>query len=227
MRTSFHFILLAAAVIAVPPSVPAQSSRAVRASRPPAPNAAVAKDAVAAEPSLDAVRRATARFRDVRVALAEGYVRDPADLCDTAEMMGRPSALGAMGIHFFRPDLLGITGPPSPKVSGTGTHTDFNQPSILIYEPQQDGSLALVAVENLVFKAAWEQAGHTAPPSYQGVPYDHMFDDPATALDEAHMFEPHYDRHVWLYRDNPNGIFAQFNPKVSCRHHRGGVAHKH
>lgn len=227
MRTSFHFILLAAAVIAVPPSVPAQSSRAVRASRPPAPNAAVAKDAVAAEPSLDAVRRATARFRDVRVALAEGYVRDPANLCDTAEMMGRPSALGAMGIHFFRPDLLGITGPPSPKVSGTGTHTDFNQPSILIYEPQQDGSLALVAVENLVFKAAWEQAGHTAPPSYQGVPYDHMFDDPATAPDEAHMFEPHYDLHVWLYRDNPNGIFAQFNPKVSCRHHRGGVAHKH
>lgn len=227
MRTSFHFILLAAAVIAVPPSALAQSTGAVRASRPPAPNAAAAKDAVAAEPSLDAVRRATARFRDVRVALAEGYVRDPGNLCDTAEMMGRPSALGAMGIHFFRPDLLGITGPPSPKVSGTGTHTDFNQPSILIYEPQKDGSLALVAVENLVFKAAWEQAGHTAPPSYQGVPYDHMFDDPATALDEAHMFEPHYDRHVWLYRDNPNGIFAQFNPKVSCRHHRGGVAHKH
>ena len=39
-----------------------------------------------------------------------------------------------------------------------------------------------------------------------------------TPADEAHMFEPHYDRHVWLYRDNPNGVFAQFNPKVSCEH---------
>ena len=46
-----------------------------------------------------------------------------------------------------------------------------------------------------------------------------MKDDPTTAIDEAHMFEPHYDRHVWLYRDNPNGMFAQFNPKVSCGSH--------
>ena len=35
------------------------------------------------------------------------------------------------------------------------------------------------------------------------------------------MFEPHYDRHVWIYRENPNGVFAPFNPKVSCAHHRG------
>ncbi len=184
----------------------------------PAPNA---------EPSLAAVKKATARFRDVRVALAEGYIRDPGNICDNAEMMGRPAELGAMGIHFFRPDMLGITAPPSPKVNGTGTHTDFNKPSILIYEPQQDGSLALVAVENLVFIKAWEQAGHTAPPSYQGVPWDRMEDNPATAIDEAHMFEPHYDRHVWLYRDNPKGIFAQFNPNVSCRYHtqQGGHAH--
>ena len=49
-------------------------------------------------------------------------------------------------------------------------------------------------------------------------PFDRMEDDPATPADEAHMFEPHYDLHVWLYRDNPNGLFAQFNPKVSCAH---------
>jgi hypothetical protein len=40
------------------------------------------------------------------------------------------------------------------------------------------------------------------------------------------MFEPHYDRHVWLYRENPNGVFAQFNPRVSCQHHKG-ESHKH
>lgn len=179
------------------------------------------------EPSLAAIRAQTERFRDVKVALAEGYLRDPLDLCDTAEMMGRPAELGAMGIHFFRPDLLGIVAPPDPRVDGTGVHTDFLNPSILIYEPQADGSLELVAVENLVFARAWKGAGHDAPPSFHGVPYDTMADDPRTTVDEAHLFEPHYDRHVWIYRTNPNGIFAPFNPAVTCEHHRNGRAHHH
>ena len=178
------------------------------------------------EPTLAEVRQLTERFRDVTVALAEGYIRDPFNLCDTAEMMGRPASLGAMGIHYFRPDLLGITAPPSPRVNGAGTHTDFRKPSILIYEPQADGSLQLVAVENLVFAAAWRAAGHTEPPSFHGVKWDSMSDDPNTTLDEAHMFEPHFDRHVWLYRENPNGVFAQFNPTVSCAYHRGPTTHK-
>src|SRR3954469_19873161 len=72
----------------------------------------------ASEPDLAAVRAATTRFRDVKVALAEGYVRDPMNMCDAAEMMGKPAKLGVMGIHFFRPDLLGITAPPSPRVNG-------------------------------------------------------------------------------------------------------------
>ena len=176
------------------------------------------------EPTLAEVRAATERFRDVEVALAEGYVRDPFDLCDTAAMMGRPESLGAMGVHYVRPDLLGIT-TPSPRVDGVGTHTDFLQPSILIYEPQADGSLALVAVENLVFARSWRATGQSAPPTFHGVPYDTMTDDPATETDEAHMFEPHFDRHVWIYRDNPNGVFAPFNPAVTCAHHRGATDH--
>jgi hypothetical protein len=177
------------------------------------------------EPTLGDVRLATERFRDVNVAVAEGYIRDPFNMCDTAAMMGRPAALGAMGIHYFRPDLLGVTAPPSPRVTGVGTHTDFRRPSILIYEPQADGSLELVAVENLVFAAAWHAAGHSGPPAFHGVPWDSMVDDPDPPVDEAHMFEPHYDRHVWLYRQNPNGVFAQFNPSVTCAHHRDAHAH--
>jgi hypothetical protein len=178
------------------------------------------------EPNLKDVRAATERFRDVNVALKEGYVRDPGNMCDDAEMMGKPAALGVMGVHYFRPDLLGITGPPSPRVNGTGTHTDFTKPAVLIYEPQADETMQLVAVENLVFIKSWEAAGNKAPPSFQGKVYDTMIDDPATAVDEAHNFEPHYDRHVWIYRDNPNGVFAQYNPKVTCKYHKGG-AHKH
>jgi hypothetical protein len=181
---------------------------------------------VPAEPTLEEVRAATERFRDVSVALAEGYVRDPMNVCDSASMMGRPASLGAMGIHFFRPDLLGIKGPPNPRVDGNGTHTDFRTPAILIYEPQADGSLTLVAIENLVFQKSWHAAGYKDKPSFQGVEYDTMQDDPATSIDEAHMFEPHYDRHVWLYRENPNGVFAQFNPAVSCNAHNQHVAMK-
>ena len=177
------------------------------------------------EPTLAEVRTATERFREVATALAEGYVRDPFDLCDTAQMMGRPAVLGAMGVHYVRPDLLGITAPPSPRVDGVGTHTDFRQPAILIYEPQKDGSLELVAVENLVFARKWLEAGHSTPPTFHGVPYDTMADDPATEPDEAHMFAPHFDRHVWIYRENPNGVFAPFNPAVSCAHHRGAGVH--
>jgi hypothetical protein len=140
-------------------------------------------------------------------------------------MMGRPASDGAMGIHFFRPDMLGITA-TAPRVDGVGTHTDFLTPAVLIYEPQADGSLELVAVENLVFLAAWEAAGNTEPPAFHGVAYDRMVDDPATETDEAHMFAPHYDRHVWIYRENPSGVFAQFNPAVTCAHHTGGQ-HQH
>lgn len=179
------------------------------------------------QPTLAALRDLTLRYRDVKVAVAEGYIRDPMNMCDTADMMGKPASLGAMGVHYFRPDLLGITAPPNPRVNGNGTHTDFLKPSILIYEPQADGSLELVAVENLVFADAWHNAGNTTPPTYYGVVYDSMKDDPSTPIDEAHMFEPHYDRHVWVHRVNPNGVFAQFNPEVTCKHHKPGDDHHH
>jgi len=189
-----------------------------------APASTAASAPLSAEATLDDVRRATERFRDVNVALAEGYVRDPGNHCATAEEMGLPAGDGAMGVHYIRFDLLEITA-DQPRVDGTGTHTDFLRPAVLLYEPQADGSMELVGVENLVFIAAWEAAGNRAPPMFQGTAWDRMEDDPATELDEAHMFAPHYDRHVWLYRDNPRGTFAQFNPAVSCQHH--SAEHRH
>ena len=170
------------------------------------------------EPTLEQVKAAAEKYRDVKVALAEGYIPDPSGMCETADMMGQPAKLGAMGVHYFRPDLLGISGPPNPRVDGTGTYTDFNKPAILLYEPQADGSMQLTGVENLVFEKAWKAAGHDAPPTFHGVPFDRMADDPATKIDEAHNFMPHFDRHVWVFRDNPSGTFAQYNPNVTCKH---------
>jgi len=31
--------------------------------------------------------------------------------------------------------------------------------------------------------------------------------------------------HVWIYRENPNGVFAPFNPAVTCANHRGSHQH--
>lgn len=180
--------------------------------------------AATGEPTLAEIRAATTQFQDIEVALAAGYV--PTDSCETAEMMGMPAEMGAMGVHYVRPDLLGISGPPNPRVDGSGTHTDFLSPSVLIYVPTESGTMELVAVENLVFEKAWTEAGNDGPPTFHGMPWEHMVDDPATKLDEAHNFEPHYDHHVWLYRENPNGVFAQYNPNVSCAHFTG-AGHEH
>ncbi len=194
----------------------------------PAPLAGQGAAAAAAgEPTLDEVRTLTMRYRSVDTALADGYVPDPGNVCESADMAGLSPDVGTMGVHYFRPDLLGITGPPNPKVNGTGTHTDFRKPGVLIYEPQADGSMQLVAVENLVFIKSWEAAGNKAPPTFLGNTFNRMVDDPATPVDEAHHFEPHYDLHVWLYKDNPAGMFAQFNPAASCKHHKVKAAHGH
>jgi len=52
-----------------------------------------------------------------------------------------------------------------------------------------------------------------------------MVDDQATAPDEAHMFMPHFDRHLWIYRDNSSGVFKPFNSAVTCQYHTGARSH--
>ena len=76
-------LLAAAAALALSTSVPAASAPAE------------------GEPDLAEIRALAERFRDVDVALAEGYIADPGNTCETAEMMGQPTELGAMGIHYF------------------------------------------------------------------------------------------------------------------------------
>jgi hypothetical protein len=170
----------------------------------------------AEEVDLDELRLKLDKYKDVNVALAEGYIT-PDNHCVSAAGEGLPPELGAMGIHYIHPELLQITG-TDPRVDGTGTHTDWSRPAILIYEPQANGSLELVGLENLVFEAAWTAAGNTDAPVLNGRSWDHMADDPTTDGDEAHGFTPHLDQHVWLWRDNPAGVLMPFNPAVTCEH---------
>lgn len=170
----------------------------------------------AEEVDLDQLRVLLDKYKDVNVAMADGYIT-PNNRCVSAAGEGLPAELGAMGIHYIHPELLQITG-SDPRVDGNGTHIDFNRPAVLIYEPQADGSLVLVGMENLVFEKAWKAAANTEPPALNGRTWDHMADDPATPGDEAHGFTPHWDQHVWLWRENPAGTLMPFNAAVSCEH---------
>lgn len=172
----------------------------------------------AADVDIDQMRENLSKYKDINVALAEGYIT-PDNHCVSAKGEGLPPELGGMGIHYIHPALLEITA-TAPRVDGNSTYTDWTQPAILIYEPQADGSLEFVAVENLVFEKAWKGAGMTDQPMLNGRSWDHMADDPATPGDEAHGFMPHYDQHVWLFRDNPMGELMPFNPNVTCDHHK-------
>lgn len=174
------------------------------------------------EPSLDEVKALTEKYRDVKVAIAEGYTTD--HKCTTSAMLGFPAEMGDMGLHYVRRDLLGLPPKPAPpgsgRVRGTGTYTDFRKPAMLVYEPQPDGSLKLVAVENLVFASAWQASGKKGPPTFRGEPYVLLKDKPETKVDEAHGWEPHYELHLWLFRDNANGMYSEFNPLVTCKYNK-------
>lgn len=176
----------------------------------------MAAPVLADDVDLDEIRAATEKYKDVNVALADGYIPDPSGMCVDAGMEGLPAEWGGMGIHYLNPALLKLAA-PGERVDGASTHTDWMQPAILLYEPQEDGSMELVGVENLVFEAAW-MAENGEPPMLNGKAWDHMSDNPDTEADEAHGFMPHYDQHVWLYRENPSGELMPFNPNVTCEH---------
>lgn len=142
---------------------------------------------------LAEARAGTARFHDIDVAVAEGY----------APMGGCVSVpgVGGMGIHLGRMDLIMDAG------------FEAGRPEVLLYEPQADGGMKLVAVEYLVVAAAWHGAGNADIPSFGGVPFE---DGPAPGT---------YALHAWIWKNNPKGTFVGFNPNVQCSGGDEGHAH--
>jgi hypothetical protein len=157
--------------------------------------------------ALQQLARQLEPFKNVSYAISQGYVQGSP--CET-----HPT-LGAMGHHYVNPRLLGITAPVNGRVNGTGTYTGVNPPAILLYVPDGQGGLKLAGIELLVFAAAWD-AANSHPPMYRGRAFNYMTDNPNTPQDEAHNFMPHYDLHIWLFDHNPSGLYAQWNPALSC-----------
>jgi hypothetical protein len=135
-------------------------------------------------------RAATRRFRDVRVAREAGY----AAMGECAE----DPKYGGMGIHYANEELL------------ADGELDVTKPEILVYQPMPSGKLRLGAIE--YFQADGDQDLATDPDR----PYlfDLPFDGPMLGHEPGMPI--HYDLHVWLYRHNPAGLFAAWNPRVHC-----------
>jgi hypothetical protein len=157
--------------------------------------------------ALQELARQLEPYKDVSYARSHGYIQGSA--CES-----HPT-LGTMGHHYVSPRLLGLTAPINGRVNGTGTYTGVEPPGILLYIPDGQGGLRLAGIELLVFAAAWD-AANSHPPMYRGRAFNYMADDPNTQQDEAHGFMPHYDLHIWLFDHNPSGLYAQWNPAISC-----------
>jgi hypothetical protein len=141
------------------------------------------------------VRESTERFRDVAVAEAEGY----------GLLFGCVSGpdSGAMGLHYVNLPLVG------------DGELDPTRPEIVIYEPAPNGRLRLIGADFLVFSETWH-AKHQGTPELLGQLL-HLFESP-----NRFGLPAFYTLHVWAWKENPNGAFVNWHPKVSCEGFSGG-----
>ena len=125
----------------------------------------------------------------VRAATAR-YQRVEEAVADGYETDGHcvahPAGAGAMGYHYVNPSLM-------------DDELSVDAPEALVYAPRRDGGMRLVAVEWLVplplATEAPELLGH------------HFHANEAVGI---------WGLHAWVWQHNPDGVFADFNPRVSC-----------
>lgn len=137
------------------------------------------------------LRRATARFHRFEEAQAAGHtvlVSHPV----TGATCLSDAAAGAMGRHYLNPERF-----PDDELSVT-------EPEAVIYEPMPNGKLRLVAFEYVV------------PYSVRG-----PGETPPTLFGQEFLHNDTFDLwmlHVYAWKNNPEGMFATWNPKITCEH---------
>lgn len=99
---------------------------------------------------------------------------------------------GGMGYHYGNLNLLG------------DADLDPMRPEILLYEPTKNGSLRLVAMEYIILEDFLPRTAEA--PEVLG---QHLHFDAVNGV---------WALHVWAWRQNPNGMFADWNPRVSCQY---------
>lgn len=141
------------------------------------------------------VRRVTARFHRVDAATEAGYELgyvNGAGIRIITGCIAHPAA-GGMGYHYFNKGLI------------DDLVVDPLKPEGLVYAPGPHGKLELAAVEYVVPGLGSNPPGVSAPPTVFGR--------------EMHILVPavgFYTLHAWVWRHNPSGMFAHWNPEVVC-----------
>ena len=140
---------------------------------------------------LARVRQASAKYHDVNAALADGFIPTP-------HCVSSPD--GGMGIHYIHPPRL------------MDPAENILEPEILLYVETAEG-MKLIGLEYFHGIGAPDTPiPNPAPPA--PVLFGRPFDGPMDAHEPGQP--PHYDLHVWVWQPNPSGMFAMFNPNVSC-----------
>ncbi|HXF95947.1 MAG TPA: hypothetical protein VNI61_07570, partial [Gemmatimonadales bacterium] len=147
-------------------------------------------------PALDSVRAALERYQDPIAAIHDGYLSTVActQFPREGKAGGTPYPAGGMGVHLLNPALIGAPLDPA-------------RPQVLIYEPRGD-TLRLAAAEWFVPTAASPER-----PQLFGRPFDGPMAGHHPIMPEALR---HWDLHVWLWRENPAGVFTPTNPALRC-----------
>jgi hypothetical protein len=147
------------------------------------------------EDELAQVRRVTARFHDLDAAVDAGYELGWVNGSGQRIITGcvfHPTA-GAMGYHYFNAELM------------ADLTTDVLQPEVLVYAPGPEGQLTLAAVEWVVRGPNSNPPGVSEAPSVLGM--------------QMHILVPavgFWIMHAWVWQPNAAGMFADWNPDVSC-----------
>lgn len=145
------------------------------------------------EQALNQARKATAHLNTVHGAMAAGYTKFPDLHGDCVAQPGQ----GGMGVHYVNAALL-------------DEKLDPLRPEFLVYGKTASGKQQLVALEYVVFAPLWD-ALNPQPPVLFGHPF-HLVRTP-NRYGTADAF---YELHVWAWEHNPNGLFNDWNPNVSC-----------
>ncbi|CAN5309663.1 hypothetical protein BH20ACT13_BH20ACT13_25390 [soil metagenome] len=198
-KLPFGLALLVVAVVVIPTVAFAGAEAGTEAAAHDMAGHDMAAHEAGLQPELAQVRRATARFHDLDAALEAGYELGWVNGSGTRIITGcvaHPTA-GAMGYHYFNKELM------------DDNAVDALEPEVLVYESGPNGKRKLVAVEWVVRGPNSNPPGPSVPPI------------PTVLGMEMHILVPppgpaFYLMHAWIWYRNPAGMFADFNPNVTC-----------
>ena len=154
------------------------------------------------DPLVQIVRNATQRYQNVANA---GPDYGPALGC-----VSGPDH-GAMGIHYVNGSLVN-----GETLLGDSQQLDPTRPQALIYEPQPNGELKLVAVEFVILASALPPGAHPEVDGHLMLYIDGQSPSRPNGTPNRYGLPALFELHVWAWKDNPQGAFVDWNNHVTC-----------